>query len=217
MNKTILSLLFLLSTLTFVKCDRCRQKKLSDKKFTQEELNVAPYNGFEELIFRDSIGNSIYFTGQGRTSTMQLIHETWDWDGEECPGDNRQVERVDFSFNINHSTDTTLLLSLLFIHPFNEYENDKYIRFAFDNIGFSGIYSFEAGIIMNPKYPAWSDSYIPAFYDTLTIFNKTFYSVFELKNNYYGNEPNDLLSVYYSISRGIIGFKKGSGTTWYLD
>jgi hypothetical protein len=199
-----------------MRCGKCREKELSDKKFTTSELSILPYNGTETLTFKDSIGDSVCYYGQGRKDEMDITHEAEYPNDAGCyDGGYRQVESVSVDFH--HNPDTTFNIRLFFYHPFGDMENDKYIDFTFSGGVFACPYSFEAGTIMKPKLSGWNDFYVAAIYNSLTLVNKTYSNVYELKRYHVANYPQMLTSVYYSISKGIVGFKKKSGETWYLD
>jgi len=222
MKNSILIPAMVLFAFLFVQCKRCKQAELSDKKFTQEELNILPYTGNEKLVFKDSQDDSVCYTGQGRVSTMKLNHAVMDWDGEECQGDYRQVEWNEIKFK-SDSSDTTISISIYFYHPFNDYENDKMILFDFSYPNPNGqamlhsVYSFEAGSLMDSKHGQGHYVYVSAFHNTITLGNNTYSSVYELRNSYYENQPLDVTTLYYSLLKGIVGYKKISGTIWYLN
>jgi hypothetical protein len=227
MKRTLLLMLFLLSAFTLMRCKRCKQEELPDKKFTQQEQAIIPYAGSETLTFKDSSGDSVCYTGQGRISTMNLNHEVMDWDGEECQGDYRQIESVSLNYKGTNS-DTTIGFRMRFYHAFNDYENDKIFSLSIsystpnmENI-FYGSFSFELNTLINNIHGQLPlQSYISAFHDTLTILNKKYYSVYELTWDTSNILPQYqhlfVSSVYYSISQGLVGYKKTTGAIWYLD
>lgn len=44
----------------FIQCKRdCNTEKLGDFRFSQADLKIVPYNGFENLIFKDSNGDMV--------------------------------------------------------------------------------------------------------------------------------------------------------------
>lgn len=222
MKRTVfLLIVMVLSSLLFVQCKKCKTEELSDKNFTAEDLAIVPYNGTEKLTFKNEVGDSICFTGQGRSSTMNVTYEVRDWDGEECHGDHRMVEFNKIEFTCDNA-DTTIAVYLRFHHPFNETENEKHILIEWEHSDnnaspeFFGIYTFYSDTIKSPE--SYPDSYYGIIlnyygsYYPLHIGNKTFTRVYEM--TYFDSFG---FSIYYSVSQGIVGFKERSGTVWYLD
>lgn len=219
MKRTILliSLMTVLSFL-FVECKKnCNSKELDDKTFTDMERNIVPYNGSETLIFKNSIGDSLVFIGQGRTSKMDNRVEFPDHDEDECAGNTRNAESNQVSFKCGN-TDSIIRIALDFWRPFDNDENIKLIDFSYSSIGyvssnyFYGTYMFYSDTLVSPTN-AWQNFYlITAYYNSLTLINKTYQRVYELSFfNSYGR------TLYYNIIQGVVGYKESSGTIWYLD
>jgi len=204
----------------FTRCNKCHSEEYGDKTFTQTELNIVPYIGSEKLTFKDSQGDSICYSGQGRTSEMNEKHDQDGLDDKGCSGNYRQVQSVNILFTSDNS-DSAIHIKLFYDYPFGVTKNDTYMEIVFGSTDyyshytFWGEYSYDANNIMSPKsYGLQGISSVSAHYDTLTLINKTFYSVYELTVSAVNENTQ---KVYYSISKGIVGFKRKTGAIWYLD
>ena len=60
-RKILFPIITIISLLIFIQCKKCHNKFLGNIDFTQTDLNIVPYNGTENIIFKDSIGDSLYF------------------------------------------------------------------------------------------------------------------------------------------------------------
>jgi len=218
MRKTVLLLLFVTITmLMFVQCKKCKSKQLDDKNFTDLERQIIPYNGTETLVFKNLNGDSICFTGQGRTTRMNSNVEYPDHHEDECAGDRRNSESINVTFRCGN-TDSTISIVLYFIKPFGEFENLKIIIFDCSNIfdNFYAIYGFYGDTILNTHlYYDCTYNYnynITGYFNSLTLANKTYSNVYEFMIfNGHGR------TLYYTRLQGIVGCKEMSGIIWYLD
>jgi hypothetical protein len=221
MRKTVLLLaLVSLSSFLFIQCKKdCNSKQLDDKYFTAQELAIVPYNGTEILVYKNSDGDSICFTGQGRISRMDARVSNPDHDQEECAGDKRNAEDNFVTFK-SGNTDTIISVGLYFPRPFDDYENLKTINFtcSFTTNHFYGHYGFYGDTIANHYlYLDFYNSdyyFISGYFSALTLINRTYYRVYELKDFNYNGFGNTL---YYNVMQGIVGYKESTGTIWYLD
>lgn len=72
--KKILIIIVVSLTLLNAQCKNdCESKKIGDLNFTQDELNIVPYNGTETLVFRDSLNDSILYNGNSRETKIGLL------------------------------------------------------------------------------------------------------------------------------------------------
>jgi hypothetical protein len=219
MRRTFLLFTIIIFVALFDSCDHCNDT-LDDKNFTLDEINIVPYTGNETIVLKDSVGDSICLTGQGRRSAMIYRSSNPEYDNNDCSTDYRNSEVVYFDYKFADMPDTTFSIWLDFYRPFYDKENVKdFTIFFYDKSGndgghsiFSATYTFEVNSLMNPVSGSYFTSYISEFYNTFTLLNKTFTSVYEFRNPYFGS-----FSVYYSIDQGLIGYIDSAGTKWYLD
>ncbi len=222
MRKIVLLLgIVSLSSFLFIQCKKdCNSKELDDKIFTDIELDVVPYNGAETLVFKNSNGDSMVFSGQGRSSTMVRRVANPDHDEDECAGDYRNTESNIVKFK--HGIDTIMSIELGFYRPFGDDENMKNIDFRYykENLNYSyfyGNYRFFAktsnsDTIEGLSFYGYSYYFITNYYSSLTLVNKTYTRVYELTYfNSFG------FSLFYSVVQGLVGYKESTGTIWYLD
>lgn len=218
----LLLLLVIVSLLLCVQCNKhCNSEQLDDLYFTAKELAVVPYQGTETLVFKNSNGDSICFTGQGRTSHMDARVSNTEPEDDECFGDTRNAEDNAVVFK-SGNTDSIISVHLYFPHPFANYEALKTISFHYGykatyNVDlFHGTYGFFGDSIANAypynTYFYYVDYFISGYYSSLTLVNKTYTRVYELM--YYNGQGKVL---YYNVTQGIVGYKESSGIIWYLD
>jgi hypothetical protein len=197
------------------KKDKCISNKLPDLLVSIDDLSLLPYDSTSVIIFKDSIGDSCCYGFLGYSEQSYYCEQFYATKPEDCKGNYRNVQEENFIlFGI---TDTI-----------------NRIRFAF---GFSNIFEsesklFEIMFFRNQKndhgvldvYFSKSSQYcnntilLPAVYfNILTLLNHTYYSVYEIKNTSESQfSSGEIISVFYSITQGIVGFKKADGTIWYL-
>ena len=67
-------------------------------------------------------------------------------------------------------------------------------------------------------HPKLSDhDSVAGYYQSIVIGNKTFEGGYELYCFNYFNSTNERIeTIYYSFSKGIVGFKSNQGRTWNL-
>ena len=215
-KKLLLFTIIALSTFFFVDCKKCKSKQYDEKILVDDDLLVLTYTGNEKLVFKNAIGDSMCFTGQGRSSEMEERSSNPDYDGSGCMPDKRMVEKNSVRFKYDNA-DTTLSIDLMYYSPFGSYENDKVIVFRYyhemSSRIFDGIFSYSLAEIENPKISSLTDFYfISAYYHVVTLGNKTFNDVYELICFGYPG-----VALYYSVVNGIVGIKRPSGVLWYLD
>ena len=185
----LLSAFFFL--LIFNQCKK-EAKCLGKLTFTEAELKIIPYTGNETLVFKDSIGDSLIFKINDRGSYTYPYFKN--------PDSYEQTDYYEYEYNyisfINNDK-----IDLRFSNPFISNKTIKYFDINFNS--FTGTYEFDANNIA----PS-------VFHDTLTIINKTFNSVYELKTLYLNLSGNSLL--FYTFNEGIVGFEN-NGKYWYLE
>lgn len=208
----IVASLSLLST----QCHKdCVSEKLGEIRFTQNELNIVPYDGTETLVFKDSINDSIIYIGTGRNSkyTFDVRHEFPD--NYECPGNyyNTEINYTKFEGTNN----SKILIDLYMDSPFlGNLKKYIYIRISYNNIDtwyFDGEMIFDATNVQNASP---SNACVLAFNDSLIIGSNTFFNVYTLMQIILPNNLKNLQVIYYTFSNGIVGFKTEEGHLWYL-
>ena len=206
-------LLSTIFTLTFNYCSKCRKGKyLGELRFSQTELDVVPYLENESIIFKDSINDSIYFSGMTRSSFYQNRKYLSDEDQEhdEC-ADYYETEKTTI-----HSQNTypNLAEINLFFKVENSSQIRKYIFFEIDVFGstnyeFLGSYPIDNLI----NYQDSLNSFI-TFNDSLMLDSNKFYSVFTIKHNSTQN-VTQIDNIFYSFNEGIVGFQMAGGKIWH--
>ena len=180
-------------------------------RFTDEERNIIPYHGGEHLVFRDSLGDSASFDVEA--PVYYFINKN-----DPGTGDNFNTEICDvkplyigigFFFVNSHPQ---LILS---IYNF-QFKNHPEITSQFD-----GDWLYNSGKLYFTKTGWWGWSGIN-YFDSLTIVNKKFYSVYNLVGWATTTDSTQIYrNVYYTMHQGIVGVKtiNGSGTfrRWFLD
>jgi hypothetical protein len=198
--------------------NQCRKKKLlGTYSFTQEELNIIPYQGGETIMLVDSLGDTIkYAVRNPRVNNYTIIYR---------PGDDNYSEYYKTEENVT-SADGTFKIYLCFSSPFDP-PVMKYIRFScllIDNhpeLGrFSGYLEFNASKLFHTGqiYPLYGSNLYVYTYDTIKLNNKYFYSVYELSGSFPVKDTVDgIKTIYYSITQGIVGIKTKYNRIWCLN
>ena len=220
--KTILVAIVLVFTFAFVQCKKkeCVTENLGEIHFTQNELNIVPYNGTETLIFKDSINDSIIFTGKMRYSDSFNI---WEFPNDyECLGKYYNTESNYTKFEGVNSTKIYIYLYMgsPFLQDFIKKMNIE-IFINSDTCYFYGTLAFNPTNIFN-TIPAENNlpanAYVLAFNSSLSIGPNIFNNVYTLKQIDPPHLPSkNLQYVYYTISDGVVGFKTEEGHLWYLE
>ncbi len=190
----LFSILFCL--LVFTQCKK--EKKLGTLKFTEAELNIVPYKVGDIIVFKDSVGDSFVYEVGSRNSEMYRYYRDPDNVGYKGASDYYDHERNNTSLKDGR-------FELGFNDPFITNKIKKYfsVSIKFEGQSFSESYEFEANSITPSTY-----------HDTLTIVNRKFNSVYELKE-YSASSPDNFL-LFYTFKEGIVGFKTNDGKSWYL-
>jgi hypothetical protein len=201
--------------------EQCKKegKYLGDFSFTPQDLKIIPYNGGEVIIMLDSLGDSLKYSLAPRWSGYYDVRNDSIQSKKSIYEDYYKVQQAratatgGFEINLSFSSPFVTPLKKYFtINTFNTYNMDS----TLSGINpLSGKWGFEAGKIF--ALPGNNSSPI-SFYDTLTILNKTFYSVYGLSKILTADDSlNDAIStVFYSIQQGFVGAKTSQGTRWCL-
>ncbi|GEM_PF-1372823 len=214
------NLLFILlsgmvSIFLFTECHRCHGTQQPSLSFSQEDLNINPYSGKEELIYKDSINDSIVFFGTGR-ATEQAFNYSSDPDGDElmlyhCFGDTYYCDWNHTYFKT--TSNGYIELDLNFSNYFRTGTIEKYLTFTINNGNPLIFYCYDSFCFNNDsifKRSQSTNDSVSAYYVSLHIGNKTFYNVYKLSCQY-GNY------LYYSIKDGLVGFISKNKTLFVLQ
>ncbi len=220
MRKIILTITLAgLSILMFISCrDKCDSDYLGEVAFTEEDLKIVPYNGTETLVFTDSLGNTMSFTGQGYYSDYKTLHYE-NPTSYDCLGNYfySQFYRIQFNhmlsdYNISFSLSmnggspffknikNTIYFWIEYKEDSKYWHFDKGFYFNHNNI-YQGIDTLDKKIL---------------FKDSLIIGSNNIHSVYQLEQT---KDPYPSLNIqylYYTIKEGIVGFKTKEGHLWYL-
>jgi hypothetical protein len=190
----------------------CESENLGTFKFTSTDLQIIPYQGTDSLIFSDSLGNSITYNGIGRGS-VEDYHDQYpnlNNDPNFCIGNYFYTENNDVAFGVNgkdYHFGINLSLSMDSGSPFGQ--NIKKI-FGFD-ISYKDTKDWYFGITLNIDGLRLSGNNI-SYKDSLKIGPNKFFSVYVMTQN-----NDNLKTVFYTISQGVVGFRTNNGHTWYLS
>ena len=207
--------------LIFYQCQKtCNSKKLGDIRFTQTDLNIVPYNGMENLIFKDSTDDTISMhpeVSKGRNSIYDDKHYERYYSPEECPP-NYYYTEGNYTHFIGTDYHTSIWTDLYFEDPFvTPLKKVIVIDVAYKDSQewyFSSTFYFDASLLYD-RSPR--EVNIVAFNDSLTIGPKQFKNVYTLRQNVDPYGLKNLKIVYYSVTSGVVGFKTDEGHIWYLE
>lgn len=195
--------------LFFSQCKKEPQKGilLGEIRLTEDELSYLPYEINDSLKFKNSLGDTKLFWVTSKIKGLQKLHE----DAMDYNSNYHYVESLTIEFaDINGSTQkiemktqtrTERTWVQTYFSPPNMVNNDS-AAITFD--------SYMDGT----KFSTSTDVYHPS----ITIGNQTFYTVYELVNDFDPYSSVDNLSrIFYAKNRGIVGMKTQSGEEWFLD
>jgi hypothetical protein len=213
----LLIVFFILCILTFNHCKKCKTKQLETLLYSTTDLKINPYNGTEKLHYIDSIGDSIIYYPNGRKDS--LVRGSSRNEDRDCPpeywryseandtkftGDNlHEYIEVKFQF-FSYMSEPEVIRKGIEIDVCYQDSQFWYFTgsFEFDNLNLSNI---------NTTY-----SEVAAFNDSIFIGPTKHYNVFTLIQNKTQSANQNLKTVFYNISEGIVGFKTDTGLLWYL-
>jgi len=221
MKKILFSFtIILVFMLMFFQCKKeCNSEKLGDRKFTQTDRNIVPYNGLENLIFKDSIGDTVSMHPEVSTGRMysydNKFYEYY-FSSEKCPPNYYYVEQ-NYTHFVGKDYGTSIWTDIYFDNPFAD-TLKKYIviKVAFEDSQswyFTRSFFFNSSTLFN-RYP--QESKIIDYNDSLKIGPKWFLKVYTLKQIQDPYGLKNLQFVYYSLNDGVVGFKTKDGHLLYL-
>jgi len=217
----IVTLLAFMCSLALIQCQKkCVSKELGVIRFTQSDLNIVPYAGTENLLFKDSIGDSISEHPEvvpGRISDYNNYYDGYCCLEDVCPPDHYVVQGNYTHFE-GKDYKTSIEVDLGFEDPFSTpLKKSIGIVVSYEDSQqwyFSGYFNFDSLKLTNPSSGRVS---IVTFNDILKIGPKQFFKVYTLKQNEDPQGLKNIQIVYYSINSGVVGFKTDQGHLWYFD
>ena len=236
-NLILISVLITFNILLLSSCKKCVQNNLGNVTFNPTDLKLIPYKGTETLTFKDSLGNTLIFTGQGRKTDnyQQQWFQCPNGDcpgagGESCTGNYFSTEG-DWTEFINRNSQyffrQQIGLSMDRGNPFHQNIKKLFtIDFSYNdnsiNWEFYAVSFYFNDTLINQPYDATISKF--SYKNNLTIGSKKFNSVYILEQftipSSTTNDPQkygNLQYVFYTIKDGIVGFKEKDSKTWYLS
>ena len=207
------SFLFVIIGLLTISC--CDDKLINELTFKQDDLKINPYNGSEQLYFKNSNGLTKTFSSGSRTSVMETIYQNWTQNEERrCKGDYFHIE---FNTTTFSSSDDSLRFLITLYFSKNSL-TQKLIVLRSEDIhvlvasGERGSY-FDNDTIYN-NGPSWPDSSY-TYHSSFDIGPKNFKNVYEF--HLVAQYLSTVFKFYYSKNDGIVGYETQHQGTWYLD
>lgn len=193
-------------------CNKCIETYLFTLGFTENDLEINPYQGDETIVFCDTQANTVSFQGNGRYSRELTVPEITD-PYKGCRGEYYFMEMNVCGFYSSSNKDFHIYLD--FSDYFRTGNKNKIITIGLsipiEGIGhFYGSFSFDEDtlFVVPPKV---------TFHDTLDLNNGTYISVYELIGNEIYYSPDEGIStLFYTIKEGIVGYRTNLGRTWNM-
>ena len=213
-------LLSLLIIQLLTSCQKsCQSVLLASFRFSQEDLDIVPYEGHDTLVFVSSAGHTITFKAYGRIAHFgQQGYEYVEFPRSDdyCPGNYYYTEenRMEFYGSVSGSwLNFYQQMSNPFAPPVIKYLGiSMTVR---DSIywSFSSSYRFDSLKLYEdkPPYPI-----IPV-HDNVLIGSQVYHQVYVLPSRYTSHVPTgNLDTLYYSLTEGVLGFRNEYGVIWQL-
>ncbi len=205
--------IFLLSVgmilvMVFVQCNKCgKPKNLGTVDFISTDLSIVPYSGTEKIVFKDSVGYSLYFySGYRKFGEYEKDH-IFEYYYGECEPDYYYIRN-----NVTHFEQANnygyLELELLVYYYDNAFHKLFYLQIQYTDSQdwvFDSRFAFnDLSVLMGIHADNVS------FSDSLFVGPNKYYNVYTLTSN------NNIKTAYYNTSQGLLGFKTDEGLLWYL-
>ena len=207
--KKIFVVIFLSLLISQYGCNTCKTDDKGKFYLTTQDKLVIPYVGNEKLIFKDSIGDTMSFTGTGRV--IKMISRSQYQHG--CPGDiwSEEQQYVIFKGTAN----SFMEISVTKRADFKTVANDFYISsFLLSPID----YQFYCLRRTNSTNFYCSGTNLLTPNDSLSINNKMFYSVYVLPNDEnFICDTTIIPRFFYTVSQGVVGFQTIDKKWWNLE
>jgi hypothetical protein len=215
--KKIIFISVIALTLLSARCNKdCESEKLGELVFTQDELNIVPYNGTETLVYKDSLNDSIVYTGAFRKSNEITYYQNYNTPASNCPGN--YYKAYDNITQFNGQNNSIINIALSITSPFlGNIEKKMGIAISFinsDTLYFNGVFAFNPTGIFNITP---SNAIVLSYNDSLILGPKIFYNVYTVKQVHEFSPSTNFQILYYTNINGIVGLKKEDGHLWYLS
>ena len=201
--------------------EQCKKegKDLGTISFTPQDLQIIPYKGGEVIFMLDSLGDSLLYTLGPRWTGYYDVRNDSVQSKKSIYENYYNVEMARAS--ATGGFDITLSFSDPFVSPLEKYFTiSTFNTYGMDSAmsvinPFTGKWRFDAGKLY--ALPGANSSPI-SYYDTLTIINKTYYSVYGLSQilNSTDSVYNTISTVYYSVQQGFVGVQTSLGDRFCL-
>jgi len=208
----------------FSQCHKCHDKQLDSMAFSQEDLNINPYQEFDTVTFIGSLNDTLIYSGKREMKSI-IVTEYGTMDDElalnGCWGQWYNSQENWTQLSVKDKSDIGIYLSLPNFHLGN---SKKLISFWLaipdqSVAGFGVVLTYDQGEIMNPDETS-EPKPLEAFLDSVTIGPNVYHDVYKMfaePSSYEQTKYNDWVErVYYSTTQGVVGFTLKSNKYYYL-
>jgi hypothetical protein len=223
MKSARLGIQLLCLLLLFTRCHKCHDEQLATMAFSQDDLNINPYENGSNVTFIGSSNDTLkYPIERQMVNTAHFENSNTDdfalhgckgrWYYSEYnttslsnPGKPWIVINLDFT--VSYTGQGGKLVGF-FVHFPDTTIEDFAVPLKFDN-----------GVIMNlDSYDPSSSQYLEALLDSVKIGPNVYHNVYEIVNEpvYQGKYTNWVSRFYYSISEGVVGYIMKGNEYYYL-
>lgn len=209
MKKIVLSatLIGVLLFLTQCKKEPVAGKLLGEIRLTEDELSYVPYEENDTLVFKNNSGDTKLFWVTSKIKGLQKLYE----DAGNYNSNYHYTETLTIQF-----TDNTGRSQRIYMRTQTRKER-TFVQTSFsppDAVANDSASKTFWSYMDGNKFSTSTDVYHPS----ITIGGNTFYTVYELVNNF---DPylsvNNLNRIYFAKNRGIVGLKSKNGEEWFMD
>lgn len=204
----------------FTQCNKCEQHQSGNLTLTPDDLTINPYTGNELIIFKNLNGDSAVFGQGSRIKTIETQYQYAAGENNGCRGDYVELESNSTTFkSINTLWRFSIMLS--FEYHFSDNSSSRFISFRMSSDQTQNYHGYSDRDLKYDVDTLYNRIYLTdtayQFHRTLTLGQKSFNNVYEIK--LIGSPVSDELAtcLYYSITEGIVGFITNRDENWYLD
>lgn len=213
----------------FISCrkEECHPTQLADLRFTEIDLKMDPYTGSDSLTFISETGSGFslteFYRERKRDANYEIDYEEAKIYHDGCRGDFFYSE-YDWMSKYDSLSDSRLVIQLFFNNILEHPGVYKYLNLFFYThdpklICFDARFIFSNDTIYNFPDPHYviRDS-VRAFHQEIAILGKSFSNVYELScSNPDHRDTAWISTAYYSVAKGLVGFKTTYGKRWVLS
>lgn len=189
-------------------------EKVGEETLSSADLLNVPYTLNDRLVFKDSLGDSMVFNVQSRASEFQTYYV------------NSGAVEQDFCLQEKNITtffaDSITPLSQIVIFAkqppafgLSDGLKGMYFRFCLPGESVSDFFACGIRYDMQLNFFTTQTNIAVVKHPTYSILSHSYTDVYELNSVVLG-ATNPTTTLYYSTTRGIVGFKELSGEVWYL-